>query len=323
MTCASSSLLSQIESAELTPSLRDRLHNAFAVARAWLRRHPSYVELPRAPWLLFDALAGCWRKNARAYPSQAWLGRQLGYGERTIRDATRVLELRGLIRVEREMQPDGHRRIYYLPGPLTVQAIRDFTTCDRPTRKGPMDRHARPGSPAAIAVTPPATTAGESEKHQDLNLPSEANAPPIDPRPVAEGEEVATPGIAKAVLAKHWMRKHPEARVPRWWDASKLAMVVACLETLRGSPEEMDRSIDLALEGAWALSHGRAPSVGYVFGSVDYFLDHVARGRAILQAGQRKATAVYRSRELSMVSDDALSTSDIAASVDRLLQALT
>ena len=274
--------------------LRERLRfrDKFGLALMELRaRGKPFQALQKGPWALFIAIAVHWQSNAEAWPSQEALARFSGWSSRAVRDQAYTLERGGFIRLRRERRANGSERIFYAPGLVTLAELAAFV--DRYPRERP--KGAEPPEEAAPAVpisNPPpeavsgAPPEGPSMELSELNL-IEPSSCQTDAPPSADRAEEQAPidlteedrEVAKAALVERMHRKHPTRPPPRWFDASELALVAACSGALEGDREAKLEAHRDALEGAHLASKDGPPTVRFIWGKLEHFLDHVERGR--------------------------------------------
>jgi len=282
---------------------RDSFGHALLDVRA---RSAPFRRLAKGPWALFIAIAVHWQSNAEAWPSQAALARFSGWSTRAIRDHTDALEHAGFLRVRRERRGDGAERIFYAPGLVTLAALAAFV--DRfPRERGawlhrpPRDDVAAPvisaALPEATAAAPPEAIA-EELTDQDPEEPCScglavAAAPTRATLPATEEQQATIADedreAARVALSERIRRKHPGRAAPRWFDAGELAMVAACASALDGDRDAKLRGVLDAIAGAFAVSRDGPPTVRFIWGKLDHFLDHVERGRRRRLAVERDA----------------------------------
>jgi hypothetical protein len=260
-------------------------------------RNPEFQRLQKGPWALFIGIAVHWQGNAEAWPGQDTLGRFTGWSTRAVRDQADSLERGGFIRVRRERRADGSERILYAPGLVTLAALADFVERfprERARFAAPPTRTAEPTGthpPEAAAGTPPEAASGEL-RDQDQNKPSSCEAAPASAR-VAEGEEQERQvtqedrEVARTALTERMARKYPTRAPPRWFDAGEVTLVAACASALEGDREAKMRSLSDAFRGAFVASKDGPPTVRFIWGKFEHFLDHVNRGRCERLADER------------------------------------
>ncbi len=138
---------------------------------------------------------------------------------------------------------------------------------------------------------PPEAASGEL-RDQDQNKPSSCEAPPASAR-VAVGEEQKAQvtqedrDIARLALTERMARKYPTRSPPRCFDAGEVTLVAACASALEGGRETKMRSLSDAIRGAFVASKDGPPTVRFIWGKCEHFLDHVERGRCQRLAEER------------------------------------
>jgi hypothetical protein len=281
---------------------RIRLRDSFGLALLELRaRNAEFQNLGKGPWALFIGIAVHWQGNAEAWPSQDTLSRFSGWSTRAVRDQADSLERRGFIRVRRERRADGSERIFYAPGLVTLAALASFVErfprerakVRRP--EAPLTRIAeltRTHPPENHAGTPPETLSGEL-RDQDQIKPSSCDArragAPNDGREeqaaqVTEDDRDA----ARMALGERMTRKYPTRPAPRYFDAGDIALVAACASAIQGDKDARVRALSDAIAGAFAASKDGPPTVRFIWGKLEHFLDHVERGRRGRLAEERR-----------------------------------
>jgi hypothetical protein len=279
---------------------RLRFRDSFGLALQELRaRSIAFQGLAKGPWALFIAIAVHWQSNAEAWPSQETLARFSGWSTRAVRDQADALERGGFIRVRRERRPDGSARIFYAPGLVTLAALADFVERFPRERAKPLRAQSPPVAPTiahpaeAAAATPPE---GASMEHRDRDqiepFSCEAKAT-VAPVPTVEEQQVAVTKedeeVARRALGERMVRKHPTRPAPRWFDGGELALAAACACALGGDREAKTVAMSDAIAGAFIASKDGPPTVQFIFGKLDHFLDHVERGRRRRLAEERNA----------------------------------
>lgn len=320
-----------------TLALRRRLRESWWLASYDLREQPECASLEAGPWSVLLFLAPRWGPHEgghEAWPAQERIARHVGCSVRSVYAHTATLERAGLLRTRRTRRPDGSERIYYAPGPALLAALARFVE-RYPRGEGdapPRAKHLRSVSypVETVAATPPATVAEEpvSIKSAELFLPEDStpsavagSAGELDAAPVTltEEEQAASEGgeIAREALAARFARKHPDARAPRYFDAADLAVVVQVARQLDGSRASKSQTMRDAVDGAWAASKGRAPTVRFIFGSFEWFLEHVERGRAARIAAAARLANTARQRALPEPEIPRATPEEIAAAIAR------
>ncbi|MFZ5894786.1 MAG: hypothetical protein ACOY0T_27230 [Myxococcota bacterium] len=108
--------------------------------------------------------------------------------------------------------------------------------------------------------------------------------------------------IAFEVLAM--LRERRFGRGARLFEANVLEMVATCVSVVEGDREAKRRAQLDAIEHAFGVSHG-APTPSYIWGSIDHFLEHEARGRTarlhLERAQARRAHAAAGQRQQARV----------------------
>jgi hypothetical protein len=249
---------------------------------------------------LFIGIAVHWQGNAEAWPSQDTLGRFSGWSTRAVRDQADSLERAGFIRVRRERRPDGSVRVFYAPGLVTLAALANFV------ERFPRDRakalRTEVPSPRTVAPTathppenhaggPPEGVSGEL-REKDQIKPSSCDAPDVA-APNDVKEEQAAPvteedrDLARIALGERMTRKHPTRPAPRYFDAGDVTLVAACASALEGDRGAKMLALRDAIGGAFLASKEGLPTVRFIWGKLEHFLDHVERGRRRRLADER------------------------------------
>ena len=94
-------------------------------------------------------------------------------------------------------------------------------------------------------------------------------------------------------------------------------MVVQVARQLDGSRASKSQTMRDAVDGAWAASKGRAPTVRFIFGSFEWFLEHVERGRAARIAAAARLANTARQRALPEPEIPRATPEEIAAAIAR------
>jgi hypothetical protein len=232
--------------------------------------------------------------------------------------------------------------VHYGPGPTTVAAIELWAAMypkgEPETRPRPLrvvrDTGMVPG--ADTGMVPAEPTSSKSQPSSD-----HCEAPPLPPpaetgevvaalpsgeqneKAVTQGLERPTPEqgessrsgtdptnaeLAHDALAMHFAKEFPGARPPACWSTgpkSPHAVVIACLVHFGGTVAERREFMRDAIAGAIAKSTGRFPTVGYVFGSVEWAIGHAELGkRARLAELARVRLERARQERLAHVVDE-------------------
>jgi hypothetical protein len=273
--------------------LRERLRfrDNFGLALLELRaRNEAFQRLRRGPWALFIGIAVHWQGNEEAWPSQETLGRFSGWSTRFVRDHAAALERGGFIRVRRERRADGSERIFYAPGLVTLAALAAFVERFPRDRAKPVRREApstgAPTTPPTIAHPPEAATATPSEeasaelRDQDQEPSSCPSFTPLEP-PAQEEQLLVTSEdreVARVALSDRMKRKHPKRPAPRWYDSADVEMVARCTASVDGDRVAKLTANRQAISGAFGASKRGAPTVRFIWGKLEHFLEHVDRG---------------------------------------------
>ncbi len=279
---------------------RIRLRDNFGLALLELRaRNAEFQRLSKGPWALFIGIAVHWQGNAEAWPSQDTLGRFSGWSTRAVRDQADSLERAGFIRVRHERRPDGSVRIFYAPGLVTLAALADFVErFPRDRAKALRTDVPSPRTLAPTATHPPENHAGgppegaSGELREKEIKPSSCNAPAVG-APNDVKEEQAAPvseedrDLARIALGERMTRKHPTRPAARYFDAGDVALVAACASALDGDGGVKMLALRDAIGGAFLASKEGPPTVRFIWGKLDHFLDHVERGRRRRLADER------------------------------------
>jgi hypothetical protein len=262
----------------------------------YAREHrPEIRALERGPWALLQAIAPHWQGRTEAFPGQDRLALLTGYDVRSVRHFTDTLEGAGLVRLRRERRPDGSERIHYAPGPALIAAAEAFRgrypECAKPLSDVPMPIARQAHPPETLSGRPAEAVSGELSDLEDRREPSSScarsTAPANEEQAAGEISEIDR-DVARAALAEHRRRRFPD-RSATLFDAKDVATVAACSSAIGGDGEAKLRAQLDALEGAFVASKG-APTVRYVWGSLDYFFGHELRGRLCReQAAQERA----------------------------------
>jgi hypothetical protein len=269
---------------------RLRFRDSLGLGLLHMRRRPAFAMLPRGHWQVFTAIACYWQSNAEAWPSQETIASFAGYTSRAVRDYVHALERGGIVRLRRERRPDGSERLYYAPGLVTLRELAAFAErYPRAPTKAPTSH-----PPEAVSGIPPEASSGEL-RDQDQIEPSScetvAKAPP-------EEEETGGPKddeeVARRALAERMAKKHPMRPPPRLYEAGEVAMVAACAAMLEGDAETKMAAQRDAIAGAFHVSKDGPPTVRFIWGKLDHFLDHVERGKGRRLARERAAEPIAR-----------------------------
>jgi hypothetical protein len=314
---------------------RLRFRDNFGLALRDLRQRETFSALPRGPWQVFIAIATFWQANAEAWPSQESIASFSGYSSRAVRDYVAVLEQQGIVRTRRERRPNGADRIYYAPGLFTLSELaafverfpREHARPSREVESVALPPPSLPHPPEATSGTPPEAT---SMEHRDLNLnePSSCESLAMSAsRSTQEKNSIEVTEedreVARAALAERMRRKHPKRPPPRWFDAGELAIVAACSSAIEGDHEAKLAAHRHAIDGAYAVSKERPPTVRFIWEKLEHFLDHVDRGRARARSLEREAR--YRNERHApavprpvIVSAPMISAAQMRADYERL-----
>jgi hypothetical protein len=319
--------------------LRERLRfrDKFGLALLDLRaRSIAFRALAKGPWALFIAIAVHWQSNAEAWPSQDALARFSGWSSRAVRDQADTLERGGFIRLRRERRADGSERIFYAPGLVTLAELAAFV--ERfPRERAKALRHELDEVPpplSPVPIHPPEAASGtppegSSMELSDLNLnePSSCETSTTTPSTPTE-EENSIPiseedrAVARAALAERMKRKHPTRSAPRWFDGGDLAIVAACSSAIEGDGDAKLQAHREAIVGAFLASKEGPPTVRFIWGKLEHFLDHVERGRRRLRADH--ASKLRSEREVAPATRvigtpaPAISHEQMTADIERL-----
>jgi len=170
------------------------------------------------------------------------------------------------------------------------------------------------GEAAEVAADGPPEAIAEELRDQETNRSSSS-----DPRArggnVAEEEQAmledqesesgearsSEPGdddreLARMALAERLKRKYPEREVKtrQWFAADELELVARCSHAVGSSREAKQQALLDAIEAAFAKSKRGAPSVSFIWGTVEHFLDHADRGKRRRIRADLKARAPRR-----------------------------
>jgi Helix-turn-helix domain len=301
-----------------------------------VRVRPAFAALAKGPWALFIAIAVHWQGNAEAWPSQETLARFSGWSSRAVRDQADTLERGGFIRLRRERRGDGSERIFYAPGLVTLLELAAFVERFPRERAKPLPRepiHAAPEMPPP-APTPPEGPSGSPPegpsmelRDQDQIKPSSCEARQASALTGAEEQQRIEVGaedreVARRALEERMQRKHPTRPAPRWFDAGELALVVACSSAIEGNDETKVQAHREAIVGAFLVSKDGPPTVRFIWGKLDHFLDHVERGRRKLRAERasklRSDREVIAATRVIGTSAPAISHEQMTADIERL-----
>jgi hypothetical protein len=248
---------------------------------------------------VFIAIACYWQSNAEAWPSQETIAGFSGYSSRAVRDYVEALEGVGIVRLRRERRPNGSERLYYAPGPVTLQELAAFVHRfpNVPAKATPA--HPPEASSAALP-NPPEVASGASPeassvepRDQDLELSSCASgehgrqpAPAEEEKPRVTREDRE---IARTALAERMKRKRPKRPPPRWFDRAEVEMVAECTAGIEGDREAKLRAHRDAIDGAFQASKDGPPTARFIWGKLEHFLEHAERGERRARAEQREA----------------------------------
>jgi hypothetical protein len=95
--------------------------------------------------------------------------------------------------------------------------------------------------------------------------------------------------VARVALVERMARKHPTRAAPRWFDPDEVALVASCASAHGGDRDAKTRGLRDAIGNAFAVSKDGPPTVRFIWGKLDHFLDHVERGRRRRLAEERNA----------------------------------
>jgi hypothetical protein len=288
------------------PVLRYRLRASLGLALQTLRELPAFRSLDRCAWMVFVAIATHWQGKETAYPSQETIARFLGYTDTSVRHAIGVLARSGLVRVEGEGERGRGGRFvvcHYAPGAATIDALYAFV---RRYPKGEADGGPRRvvmrprlvSPPEMVSGGPPEMVSEEPVQQKDLTSSAELEEAAPESGETSHEEEKsagkggggrgdATSAIAREALTAYLVRKEPTITPPRLFRAEHVAMVQACAELVPGDEFMRILAMNDAIDGAWQVSKGREPTLGFIFGDVGHFLDHLKRGRGRRMASER------------------------------------
>jgi hypothetical protein len=147
---------------------------------------------------------------------------------------------------------------------------------------------------------------------QPDNSDREPAAAPESPLPSFLPSPPPSP-VAHAGLVALFRRKHPGRPLPRRFDPGELDLVAQCVEDADWEePVDAETQAD-AVAGAFLLSKDRAPTVKFIWGNVDHFLAHVARGRKL-----RRAPSVAPPRPKPKTDEAPASLEERLASIARI-----
>jgi hypothetical protein len=301
-------------------------------------RSIAFRALAKGPWALFIAIAVHWQSNAEAWPSQDALARFSGWSSRAVRDQASTLERGGFIRLRRERRADGSERIFYAPGLVTLAELAAFVErFPRERLKAP--RHEPddvPPPPSPVPTHPPEAASGtppegSSMELSDLNLNEPSSCATTTTTtsllPPTEEENSITiceedRALARAALAERMKRKHPTRSAPRWFDAGDLAMVAACSSAIEGDGETKLQAHREAIVGAFLASKEGPPTVRFIWGKLEHFLDHVEGGRRRLRAEHasklRSERDVDAAARVTAMPAPTISHEQMSADIERL-----
>lgn len=126
--------------------------------------------------------------------------------------------------------------------------------------------------------------------------------------------------IAEGALAELRRRRHPSSAAPRWFDSVAIELVARCAREWGGDVAGARLAMQDAISGAWLASKDRPPTVKFIWGTVDHFLDHAHRGqtrrRAIERAERLVTPTAKREPKVTIATPD-----QIAAELARLFGA--
>jgi hypothetical protein len=285
------------------------------------------------PWTVFAWIASHWQLNEEAWPAQVTLGVLAGCDERTVRTHIDVLEASGAVSKRYERQRDGSQRIYYAPGPATLEALETFVERYPKPSAAPTEAAdlASAAPPAAASGGLPDPGSGEL-RDPDLREHSSSSRAPRAREPQAGEEEQPEVTredreIARLALQERMRRKDPTRPPPRWFDASDVAMVAACTATIEGDREQKLRVHRDAIAGAFRSSKTGPPAARFIWGRLEHFREHVERGRRMAEADARakvreaSATSLRRDGRTSQagaLAAPTLSVEQMLAGTERL-----
>jgi hypothetical protein len=292
------------ESFPLRDRLRLRDNFGFVLQQLRCRAGP-FQALGKGPWAVFIGIACHLQLNPEAWPSQDTIARFSGFSVRAVRDYVAELERGGFLSVRRERRPDGGERILYAPGPVTLCELAAFNEefpKDRPKVLRPpyTDATTRtvvriPNDPPAPAASPLAEAAAAEPPDRDQIKPSSCRTTAGPPSAASAEEQQAfavapeDQEIARQGLAERMKRKHPLRPTPGWFDAAEISLVAACATAMGGDAEAKLLAQRDAITGAFFASRNGPPTVRFIWGNLDHFLDHVERGRRERLADERNA----------------------------------
>ena len=93
--------------------------------------------------------------------------------------------------------------------------------------------------------------------------------------------------LARIALGERMTRKHPTRPAPRYFDAGDVTLVAACASALDGDRGEKMLALRDAIGGAFLASKEGPPTVRFIWGKLEHFLDHLERGRRRRLADER------------------------------------
>jgi hypothetical protein len=292
--------------------IRDRLRlrdNFGYVLQELRKRGTAFRSLAKGPWSVFIAIAAHFQLNAEAWPGQEAIAHFSGCSIRAVRYYVAELERGGFLALRRERRGDGSERVFYRPGRVMLQELAafcgDYPKDHSATLKtvGQVQATAVPTSthpPAAVAVTPPATVAGEL---RELNQ-NQSSSCLISTRTASlEPDEKQQPivsqvdrQIARWALAERMKRKYPKRPPPRWYDQSDVEMVAICTAAVDGDRAAKEQAQREAIVGAFSSSKTGPPTALFIWGKLAHFFEHVECGKRKLATDaremQRRAQAI-------------------------------
>ncbi len=281
---------------EFSTRLRARLRDAFGIAQLAMHARPAFAGLSQGPWALLWAIAAHWQLEEECWPSQQRLAALVHVdAERSVRRWTSILQRAGFLDLRRERRRDGSERIFYAPGPVFLSELGTWVdspmvSLPRPKTLGRSVAH--PPDAGSVTVSAPQSGEPGSQEKQPSFLAQSLPVVPVgsssteEKKPIAGGDVLVE--RARGALAARRVRRHPGRHLSVTATRQEIALVVACAAALDGSGEARRLALRDALEGAWETSSG-PPSVKFIFGSVEHFLSHEARGRTARERSVRAA----------------------------------
>jgi hypothetical protein len=182
----------------------------------------------------------------------------------------------------------------------------------------------RPLPPPAIAgelvAALPSGQENTTAASPGLERPTPIRSGSNDPERIDSSRSGSDVGdLSLDALAIHHAKKRPGQRPPRIWDQDAIDTVRACLAKLSDRPlDEQRELVRDAIAGGIVRSREGFPTIRFLFGSVEHFLDHADAGKsarflAVARARQKRAAEERQERLTHDEAHPVASPEEIAA----------